>query len=139
MGFASQVTPGRPGRPRLIAVLAGAVVCAAATSCSSGPPGGVPGAGTEAPPITILTHGGNNGNGDIFLAPEGGGYQNGPEIITNTGRVVWFHPLPAGEIATDFRAQTYLGQPDGGPGSCRREAISVSTSLAGPRMLPDLG
>jgi outer membrane protein assembly factor BamB len=83
----------------------------------------VPGAGTEAPPITILTHGGNNGNGDIFLAPEGGGYQNGPEIITNTGRVVWFHPLPAGEIATDFRTQTYLGQPvltwfqgGGGPG-----------------------
>ena len=123
MGFASQVTHGRLGRARLIAMLAGAAVCVAATSCSSGPPGGVPGAGTEASPITILTHGGNNGNGDIFLAPEGGGYQNGPEIITNTGRVVWFHPLPAGEIATDFRTQTYLGQPvltwfqgGGGPG-----------------------
>jgi hypothetical protein len=123
VGFASQVTHGRLGRARLIATLAGAAVCVAATSCSSGPPGGVPGAGTEPPPITILTHGGNNGNGDIFLAPEGGGYQNGPEIITNTGRVVWFHPLPAGEIATDFRTQTYLGQPvltwfqgGGGPG-----------------------
>ena len=123
MGLASQVAHGRLGRARLIAMLAGAAVCVAATSCSSGPPGGVPGAGTEAPPITILTHGGNNGNGDIFLAPEGGGYQNGPEIITNTGRVVWFHPLPAGEIATDFRTQTYLGQPvltwfqgGGGPG-----------------------
>jgi outer membrane protein assembly factor BamB len=111
VGFASQVTHGRLGRARLIAMLAGAAICVAATSCSSGPPGGVPGAGTEAPPITILTHGGNNGNGDIFLAPEGGGYQNGPEIITNTGRVVWFHPLPAGETATDFRTQTYLGQP----------------------------
>ena len=123
MGFASQVTRGRLGRPRLIAVLAGAVVCAAATSCSSGPPGGVPGSGTEPPPVTILTHGADNGNGDIFLAPEGGGYQNGPEIITTTGRVVWFHPLPPGEVATDFRTQTYLGQPvltwfqgGGGPG-----------------------
>jgi outer membrane protein assembly factor BamB len=123
VGFASQVTHGRLDRARLIAMLVGAAVCVAATSCSSGPPGGVPGAGTEPPPITILTHGGNNGNGDIFLAPEGGGYQNGPEIITNTGRVVWFHPLSAGEIATDFRTQTYLGQPvltwfqgGGGPG-----------------------
>ena len=123
MGFASQVTRGRPGRPRLIAVLTGAVACAAVTSCASGPPGGVPGSGTEPPPITILTHGADNGNGDIFLAPEGGGYQNGPEIITTTGRVVWFHPLPPGEVATDFRTQTYLGRPvltwfqGGGPGN----------------------
>jgi hypothetical protein len=130
MGFASQVTRGRLGRPRLIAVLIGAVVCAAVTSCASGPPGGVPGSGTEPPPITILTHGADNGNGDIFLAPEGGGYQNGPEIITNTGRVVWFHPLPPGEIATDFRTQAYLGQPvltwfqGGGPGNGTDEIYS---------------
>ena len=25
--------------------------------------------------------------------------------------MVWFHPLPDGEVATDFRTQTYLGQP----------------------------
>jgi outer membrane protein assembly factor BamB len=104
MGFASRVTHGRLGRARLTAILAGAVVCAAATSCSSG-------SGTGPPPVTILTRGADNGNGDIFLAPEGPGYRNGPEIITSTGRVVWFHPLPAGEEATDFRTQTYLGQP----------------------------
>ena len=123
MGFASQVTHWRPGRARPVVVLVGAVAvavaCAAATSCGSG---SGPGSGTEPPPVTILTNGADNGNGDIFFAPEGAGYQNGPEIITNTGRVVWFHPLPAGEEATDFRTQTYLGQPvltwfqGGGPG-----------------------
>ncbi len=133
MGLVSKVIGGRPGRPRLAAVLAAAAVCAAATSCASGPAGGPGGAGngparepggsgSGPPPVTILTHGADNTNGDIFIAPEGPGYANGPEIITSTGRVVWFHPLPAGEIATDFRTQTYLGQPvltwfqGGGPG-----------------------
>ena len=48
---------------------------------------------------------------DIFIAPAGGGYPAGPEITTTTGKVVWFHKLPSGEVATDFRAQTYLGEP----------------------------
>ena len=116
MGFASQFSRGRPGGPRLTAVLTGAVVCAAVTSCSSGAAGpagaaGNGGSGSRAPPVTILTHGADNGNGDIFIAPEGGASANGPEILTNTGQVVWFHPLPDGEVATDFRTQTYLGQP----------------------------
>jgi len=107
-GFALRVTVRRPGHSRLIAGIAGAVVCVAATSCASGP---ADGSGGGAPPITILTHGADNDNGDIFIAPEGGGYANGPEILTNAGQVVWFHPLPDGETATDFRTQTYLGQP----------------------------
>jgi hypothetical protein len=36
----------------------------------------------------VLKQGADNGNGDIFIAPEGGG----PEIISNTGKVIWFHP-----------------------------------------------
>jgi hypothetical protein len=67
------------------------------------------------PPLTILTPGANNGNGDIFIAPlpVGGGssYGSGPEIVTATGKVVWFHPLSQGNYACDFRTQTYLGQP----------------------------
>ena len=113
MGFATRVTGGAPtgrGRLRLMAVLTGAVACAAVTSCGSGSPG-AGGSGSGAPPITILTHGADNANGDIFIAPEGGGYANGPEILTNTGKVVWFHSLPGGAGATDFRTQTYLGQP----------------------------
>jgi hypothetical protein len=70
----------------------------------------------------VLTQGADNGNGDIFIAPQGGGYASGPEILTSTGKVIWFHALPAGEAATDFRTQAYRGRPvltwfqGGGPG-----------------------
>jgi hypothetical protein len=37
--------------------------------------------------------------------------QNGPMIVDNAGRLVWFRPLPGIEAATDFRVQTYRGQP----------------------------
>jgi outer membrane protein assembly factor BamB len=104
MGLASHQRGGR-----LAAIAIGVVVCAAATSCASGGAGPGNGSTNGAPPITILTRGADNGNGDIFIAPEGG-YANGPEILTTTGHVVWFHPLPDGETATDFRTQTYLGQ-----------------------------
>ena len=90
--------------------LATAAVCAAVVSCSSGPPPAVT-ASTQAPPVTVLTKGADNGNGDIFLAPSGGQYGAGPEIVSITGKVLWFHRLPAGAFATDFRTQTYLGKP----------------------------
>jgi len=59
----------------------------------------------------VLTHGARNGNGDIFITPTGGGYPSGPEILSPTGKVIWFRPLPPGELATDFRTQTYRGRP----------------------------
>jgi len=65
------------------------------------------------PPITILTAGANNVDGDIFISPFGDTptYANGPEIITNKGKVIWFHAVPAGQEAADFRTQTYDGKP----------------------------
>jgi hypothetical protein len=68
---------------------------------------------TAPPPITILTAGASNGDGDIFISPFGDAttYANGPEIISNTGKVIWFHAVPAGQEAADFRTQTYDGQP----------------------------
>ena len=36
---------------------------------------------------------------------------SGPEIISNTGKVIWFHRLPSHELAADFRTQTYQGKP----------------------------
>jgi hypothetical protein len=66
---------------------------------------------SKPPPVPILKQGADNGNGDIFVAPRGGGYPSGPEIITRAGKVVWFRRLPAGQVATDFRTQTYLGRP----------------------------
>jgi Arylsulfotransferase (ASST) len=68
---------------------------------------------TGPPPITIVTPGANNNNGDIFISPFGDSttYANGPEIIDNQGHVIWFHAVPAGQEASDFRTQTYHGQP----------------------------
>lgn len=67
---------------------------------------------TSPPPVTVLTHG-NIGTGDFFVSPFGGTatYANGPEILDQNGNVVWFHPVPAGQEASDFRTQTYQGQP----------------------------
>jgi hypothetical protein len=65
------------------------------------------------PPVTILTSQGHLGRGDIFISPFGdqSTYANGPEILDQQGNVVWFQPVPAGEEASDFRTQTYDGQP----------------------------
>lgn len=100
-------------------VLVTGALRAAVVSCSSGSAvttkaiaTATAAAGTQAPPVTVLTKGADNGNGDIFLSPQGGGqYGVGPEIVSITGQVLWFHPLPAGAAATDFRTQTYLGKP----------------------------
>jgi hypothetical protein len=68
-------------------------------------------AGGAAPPLTTP--------GDAGAAappPPGGGAGattslQGPEIVDNQGRPVWFKPLPAGIGATDFRVQQYRGEP----------------------------
>jgi outer membrane protein assembly factor BamB len=119
MSLASRVLTRRGNRSRLAAVLAvGAAVSVlaamhAGTASAAGNPAGTAGS-TAPPPLTILTPSADNGDGDIFLAPValgGGGYANGPEIVTTTGKVIWFDPLSAGALATDFRTQTYQGQP----------------------------
>jgi Arylsulfotransferase (ASST) len=50
-------------------------------------------------------------NGDIFLTPQYGPLQNGPMILDPSGNLIWFQPLPANELAADFRVQEYQGQP----------------------------
>jgi hypothetical protein len=62
------------------------------------------------PPVTVLQ--GGVGSGDIFITPTGGtgSYANGPEILDGLGNVVWFHAIPQGQTAADFRAQTYHGK-----------------------------
>jgi Arylsulfotransferase (ASST) len=68
---------------------------------------------TAPPPVSILTSGSNIGQGDIFISPFGDAstYANGPEILDSHGNVVWFQAVPSGEEASDFRTQTYHGQP----------------------------
>ncbi len=105
---------GSPGRRRLLLVVP-AVICLvlALAACGGGSPsrGAVRAAGSAPPSLTVLTRGTGEANGYVFIAPAGGSYPAGPEIVTTAGKVVWFHRLPAGEIAADFRAQTYMGQP----------------------------
>jgi arylsulfotransferase ASST len=96
--------------------VAGGLIGLAAAACTAATPraaaaGHVPFSAAAPPPVMVLRRAADNGSGDIFIAPSGGSYASGPEIISSTGRVVWFHALPAGAVATDFRAQTYQGQP----------------------------
>jgi hypothetical protein len=48
--------------------------------------------------------------GDLFLAPYQGRGTAGPLIADQAGKLIWFHPLPAVDSATNFRPQTYDGQ-----------------------------
>ena len=100
--------PSHRRRLAYAVALAGAVLAAAvpAGAGADSPP-------TAPPPITIVTPGADNHNGDIFISPFGDSdtYANGPEILDNHGHVVWFHAVPAGQEAADFRTQTYHGQP----------------------------
>jgi hypothetical protein len=69
---------------------------------------------TSPPPVTILTSAPFAGlGGDFFITPTGdtATYANGPEIIDSHGNVVWFHAIPQGLTASDFREQIYNGKP----------------------------
>ena len=49
--------------------------------------------------------------GYLFMAPYQGKGSPGPMIVGQNGALVWFHPLPAGEEATNFQVQSYEGKP----------------------------
>ena len=61
--------------------------------------------------ITVNRNSSSAAGGDIFLTPQYGPLQNGPMILDSMGKTIWFLPLPANELATDFRVQQYEGQP----------------------------
>ncbi len=68
---------------------------------------------TAPPPLTTLTQTDNLGGRDIFITPTGdtSTYLNGPEILSPSGKVVWFDPVATGQTPGDFRTQTYDGRP----------------------------
>ena len=49
--------------------------------------------------------------GYLFMAPYQGDGTPGPEIADQAGNLVWFHPIPAGDTATNFQVQSYEGKP----------------------------
>ncbi len=63
------------------------------------------------PTVTVTANSGQQAAGDVFLAPYAGPGQYGPMIVDNTGKLIWFKPLPAGARAADLRVQEYLGKP----------------------------
>jgi hypothetical protein len=97
-------------RPRRAGAAVIAAAAAVAVAGCSGPASRPAAAGPGPPVVYVQQPGADNANGDIFITPAGrpGG---GPEIVSNTGRVIWFRRLPADEVAADFRTQTYRGQP----------------------------
>jgi hypothetical protein len=90
-----------------------AVAALAAGGALTAPAAAVAQAPTTPPQLTFLTPNGPQGRGDIFIAPTGdtSTYANGPEILSPTDKVIWFHAIPQGLTAADFRTQTYRGQP----------------------------
>ena len=61
--------------------------------------------------ITINKRSSSAYGGDIFLTPQYGPVQNGPMLLDPSGNLIWFQPLPANQLATDFRVQQLNGQP----------------------------
>jgi hypothetical protein len=49
--------------------------------------------------------------GYLFLAPYQGEGTPGPMIVDQSGSLVWFHALGAGQSATNFQVQSYGGKP----------------------------
>jgi hypothetical protein len=64
------------------------------------------------PTVTVHQSGAGGAPGYIFSTPFLGPGQYGPMIFDNAGNLVWFHPLPGTEDATDLRTQLYEGKVD---------------------------
>lgn len=68
----------------------------------------------QPPRIQILRASAEAERGLIFIAPKFGpgiAGQQGPEIVDDQGRPVWFHALAGGDQAADFRVQQLRGEP----------------------------
>jgi len=50
-------------------------------------------------------------SGDFMLAPYQGEGTPGPMIVDQAGDLIWFHPLPAHDEATNLQVQQYEGKP----------------------------
>ncbi len=97
--------------------LAAALLLAPTLAEGHRPPPGVPIAASAAdltpPPITVLTSKRGTARGLVFVAPKAPATTTtvqGPEIIDDLGRPVWFHAVTGGDQVADFRVQSYRGE-----------------------------
>jgi Arylsulfotransferase (ASST) len=65
----------------------------------------------EPPSLVVSTRSSQGAPGDIFAAPYNGPGATGPMIFEEDGSLVWFHPLPSGNAATNLQVQQLGGQP----------------------------
>ena len=69
-------------------------------------------AGLTPPHLTVTHAAAGVAPGFVFVAEKGGKKKpSGPVIADNRGRIVWYHEVPHGLEATDFRTQIYRGKP----------------------------
>jgi hypothetical protein len=112
--FSTRVLGAWNGRRRH-ALAAAALVAGAipALTAVAGPTASAAAAPTAPPPVTVLKQSAGSGGGDLFISPFGdtSSYANGAEILNSRGKEIWFHAVPAGDEASDFRTQTYDGKP----------------------------
>jgi hypothetical protein len=67
--------------------------------------------GLRPPVVTVHQAAGpTSAPGYLFASPFIGPGQYGPMIFDSSGRLVWFHAVPAGQGAADFQTQTFRGQ-----------------------------
>ena len=97
----------------LVAAAAAGAAALAVTAAPALAAPTAPTAPTAPPPVTVLSSSGHSSRDDLFITPTGDTtqYANGPEILDRQGNVVWFHPVPTGLTAADFRVQRYRGRP----------------------------
>jgi hypothetical protein len=115
MPYLTSSSPPHKGLPRWrrVTLAATALLATAIPIAVSATSSAAADAPTAPPPVSILSSTSNLGQGDFFISPFGDAttYANGPEILDQQGNVVWFQAVPAGQEASDFRTQTYHGQP----------------------------
>ncbi len=104
------------------------------------------------PVIELVRQEASSPGGDIFITPQQDPGQNGTMIVSPSGQLVWFHSVPANELATDFRVQRYdrapvltwwQGQVRGGVGFgedvvMNRSYRQIATIRAANGLKPDL-
>jgi Arylsulfotransferase (ASST) len=65
----------------------------------------------DPPSVRMDREGTVPGDERIFVGPEEGPVQSGAMILDPDGKLVWFHPVPKGQVVSDFRVQRYLDRP----------------------------
>jgi hypothetical protein len=100
-------------RGRLLIVLGVFALTGCGGATKQQPPRGTLHTLPGSPPRLTVTHpAAGAAPGFVFVAEKGGKDKpSGTVIADDRGRIRWYHEVPAGLEATDFRTQTYRGKP----------------------------